>query len=140
MFLETIQRLSTQRGHCKLGSVFLGSGILLAGAVSGLGKASLFWIAAPLLLLGLADAGYAAEQQRSVELSKKAKGYEAAFSPEAAGTFIWRFCSAVLSLSVWPFYLSLVGVVVAGAFYMPVKVTPPAAAAMVAGPMGNRPG
>jgi len=143
MLFEMIHRLSSQRGHCKSCGVILGIAVLLAGALGGLGKGSLLWIAAPLVLLGLVDAGYAAQQRRCEELLKRPERNEdaTAFLPETAGTVIRRFCSAVLSLSVWPFYLSLLGMVVAAAFYMPVKVSAPSVArAAVSSPMGNLPG
>jgi hypothetical protein len=58
MLHETIHRYSSQRAICKQWSVFLGVAVLLVGALGKVSPANLLWAAAPLLLLGLAEAGY----------------------------------------------------------------------------------
>lgn len=139
MLQDSIHRLCSQRATCKLCGVFLGVAILLAGALGRLGAVNLLWAAAPILLLGLIDAGYAAEQRRCAELLKEQKGEESMPPPpETAGASILGTVSALLSRSVSPFYLGLLGIVAAGAFLMPIKEPPiPVVPAVAPGSMIN---
>ena len=135
MLQNTIQRLYSQRSVCKQSAVFLSIVILLVGAVIGLSRSSLMWAGAPLLLLWLAEAGYAAEQKRCEEWLKGAKGKddESAFVPEAS---VGGVVSAACSMGVLPFYLVLLGIVAAAAFYMPVKVPAPQTVTIASQPAG----
>jgi len=139
---DPIHRLSSQCANCKLCGVFLGVAILLAGALGRLGAVNLLWAAAPLLLLGLTDAGYAAEQRRCAKLAQDQNGNESIPGPpEAAAASILGTVSAILLPSIWPFYLGLLGTVTAGALLMPIKEPPaPVMPAMAASPINNLPG
>jgi hypothetical protein len=116
MLPDIIHRYSAQRANCKQWSVFLAVAILLVGALGKLSAANLLWAAAPLLLLGLAEAGYAGQERRCAELLKSRKGNEevAALLPEGASASILRTAVAAMSLSVGPFYLGLFAIVAAG--------------------------
>lgn len=119
LFHETLQRLGRQSAHCKLGAA-LGLAIVLVLALQG-GNASLLWGAAPLALLALADAGYAAQARRIAEFGRRLNGPKDSVKPgdlmhlEEAG---WGFQGALsgligfLSFTVWPFYLCLAGLAI----------------------------
>jgi len=91
------------------------------GVFGRLNAPSLLWIAAPLVFLGLADAGCAAREKRCAELLKNGKNNDlSAISPsEPASKLLGRFIGGLCSVSVWPFYLFLWGVVIGGAFELP---------------------
>lgn len=109
-------RVSSYRATCKLWSVGLGVVILLIGGLAGVAPVKMLWAAGPLLLLGLVEAGYAAQERRYAELLKAKKGNEeiAVLPPEAASASLVRTAVAALSLSVWPFYLGLFAMVAIG--------------------------
>ena len=117
MLKDLILRYTSRRATFKLAAVLAGMAILLIGATEkvGIGK-GFCWMGAPLLLLGLVEAGYAAEQRRCVELWKKnGEGDDvAALSSEPVGASVVRFVFAVLSLSIWPFYLAVFALVAFG--------------------------
>jgi hypothetical protein len=116
-----LQRYSLQRAICKQCTVFLAVAILLIGALGRLAAINLLWAAAPLLLLGLAEAGYAAQERRCAELLSRGKGQDESLTLlTAAGEvgFV-RTVMAALSFSIWPFYLGLIGIVVAGSRAFP---------------------
>jgi hypothetical protein len=117
MLKELILRYSSRRASFKLAGALAGVAILLVGTIEkvGVGKGYL-WMAAPLLLLGFAEAGYAGEQRRCIDLLKKGNGADdlSALVPESAGASVVRFGFAVLSPSIWPFYLVLFGLVAFG--------------------------
>lgn len=143
MLPETIHRLSAQRATCRVSGIVLGVIILLTGMLGRLGGMSLVWPASPLLLLLFVDAGYAARQRRCVELFKERQGSEgiSVHLPESAAASIPGMMAAVFSLSIWPFYLCLLGMVTAGAFLMPIKEIPPSnGPAMTGGSTANGPG
>ena len=107
----SIQRLASQSATCKLWSVVLASVVLLFAA-GRVGAEALLWAAAPVLLLALADAGYAARARSLSEafLSPTKKGEDsllAAFAPVRAADAL----KGMAAVSVWPFYLGLVAIV-----------------------------
>jgi hypothetical protein len=63
------QRLGRQSAHCKLGTALGLAGILVMALSAN--KTSLLWAAAPLALLALADAGYAAQARRIAEYGRR---------------------------------------------------------------------
>src|SRR5258707_682006 len=69
MVQESLQRLGSQSAACKWGSVLLGAAALVG---CRLGGENLLWLAAPGLLLALADAGYAAQARRIAEFAGRA--------------------------------------------------------------------
>ncbi len=107
-------------------SVFLAVGVLAVGALGRFSTVALVWVAAPLVLLGLAEAGYAARQGQCAELLKTGKRDEpmVLLPAESGLNAVRRMVLAVLSLSIWPFYLALWGVVAAGAVNLPKHATP----------------
>ena len=133
MLPDIIHRYSSQRATCKQWSVLLGVAILLVGALGKVSAANLLWTAAPLLLLGLAEAGYAGQERRCVDILKSRKGNEevSALLPEAASASILRTAVAAMSVSVWPFYLGLFAIVAAGGGAM----TSPGKEAPMSGPV-----
>jgi hypothetical protein len=117
MLKDLILRYTSRRSTFKLAAVLAGVAILLVGTIEKVGVGQGFlWMAAPLLLLGLAEAGCAAEQRRCLELLKKgdAAAEIAALVPESAGASVVRFAFAVLSPSIWPYYLTLFALVAFG--------------------------
>ncbi|EDY15971.1 hypothetical protein CfE428DRAFT_6490 [Chthoniobacter flavus Ellin428] len=113
MTLETTNRYSAYRAACKQWSAGLGVLILLVAALASLNATKLLWVAAPLLLIGLVEAGYAAQERRCAELLRANKG-DAGLAPEAASASVVRTTFAALSLSIWPFYLGLFALVAIG--------------------------
>lgn len=108
---------SSKRLTIKLAAILAGTGVLAIAAIENVaGTNELFWMAAPLFLLWLVDAGYAAEQRRYAEAARKDGGNndDSAVSPGTAGASIGHFGCAVLSLSNAPFYLALFGLVAFG--------------------------
>jgi len=126
MLNETIGQLSSHRAACKRWSIFLAVAILIAGGLGKLSTASLLWAASPLLLLALTEAGYAAEQGRCPEFFRHGKGDETLEVLPSESTMVSsrRFGSALVSISIWPFYLALWAVVLAGAFELPRHTMP----------------
>jgi hypothetical protein len=123
---ETLHRLASQRATCKLAAVILAVVILVFGVPGKTGAMNLLWTAAPLALLGLAEAGYAAQERRGWQLLARQTGSETpALAPASAGAAIGGTFLSAFSLSIWPFYLSLVGVIVAGVLLAPVKPVKP---------------
>ena len=116
MYTEPSHRYSFHRAACKQWSVGLGVIILLVGGLAGVNPTKMLWAAGPLLLLGLVEAGYAAQERRYAELLKGKKGNEeiSVLPPEAASASVVRTAVAALSLSVWPFYLGLFAMVAIG--------------------------
>lgn len=115
----SMQRLARQSATCKLTSAIL-SGAAMLFASGRVGGEGILWVAAPAVVLGLADAGYTARVRR---LGEAAAQYEGARAPklseliqtEAGGGFMTEATGMVKGLfspSVWPYYLSLAGVVV----------------------------
>ena len=121
MHPDTLHRYSNYRASCKQWSVALGVGILLVGALGKLDAGSVLFAALPLLLLGLVEAGYAAQERRCLELMKGRKGNDelAGLLPESAPAGIVRTARAAVSVAVWPFYFALYGIVAAGSGALP---------------------
>jgi hypothetical protein len=63
MLPEQLYRLSAQRAACKQWSAGLAVVILLLGGLAGLNPTKMLWAAGPLLLIGLVEAGYAAQER-----------------------------------------------------------------------------
>src|SRR5437899_1636674 len=97
---DITSRFSSCRAACKQWSVGWGVVILLVGGLAGLAPMKMLWAAGPLLLLGLVEAGYAAQQWRYAELLKAKKGNEeaAGLPPEPASASVVRTTFAALSL------------------------------------------
>jgi hypothetical protein len=110
---SSYSHLSSHRAACKQWSAGLGVLILLIGGLAGLNPTKMLWAAGPLLLLGLVEAGYAAQERRYAELLKAKKISEEtpALLPEPASASVVRTTFAALSLSIWPFYLGLFAIV-----------------------------
>jgi len=70
---------------------------------------AMLWIASPLVLLWLMDAGLAAEQRRCIELLKRNEE-----TSECVQASILDFFRALVSVSVLPFYLALFGLIAFG--------------------------
>jgi len=115
-----IQRLGQQSASCKLTSAIL-SGAAMLFASGRVGGEGLLWAAAPMGLLALADASYAAKTRRLFDLAGQLDGNRApkpgeviqrevgtGSVSEAVGSL-----KGLLSFSVWPYYTSL-ALVVAG--------------------------
>jgi hypothetical protein len=91
--------------------------LFASGRVGGEG---ILWVAAPAVVLGLADAGYAARMRRLGEMAAQYEGSRAPklselIQTEAGAGFMAEtrgLVKGLLSPSVWPYYLSLAGVVV----------------------------
>ncbi|MDB6139604.1 MAG: hypothetical protein JWO94_2676 [Verrucomicrobiaceae bacterium] len=110
----SVQRLARQSAACKItSSVLSGAAMLFASGRTG--GEGLLWAAAPIGLLALTDAGYAAKARSLVEMAGQ---YGAAKSPkwsdllhhEAASGGLKgaiQTLAAIASLTIWPFYLSL---------------------------------
>ena len=126
-FLQTLlQRCANQRLAFKTAAVLLAVALLLLAGLGKLNGQMLLITTAPLLLLALMDAAVSAQERRCFTLlaklaengnSSKLKAADLAWplAPEAAGVGLQRTVLAFLSLSVWPFYLALGGIVAAGA-------------------------
>jgi len=121
MIQDILRQLSSHRAACKNWSVIVSIAIFVAGALARLNTMTLLWAAAPLVLLAFAEAGYAARQEYLAEQANAGKAADQSkvlpSPPAMAG--LRGFASALGSLSIWPFYLALWGVFVAGAFNLP---------------------
>ncbi len=115
----SMQRLARQSATCKLTSAVL-SGAAMLFASGRVGGEGILWVAAPALALALADAGYTSKIRR---LGEAAAQYDGARPPKLseliqneAGVGGMREATGLLkgliSASVWPYYLTLAGVVV----------------------------
>ncbi len=138
--MQTILREAfSRRMICKLCTIFLTIGLLLTGALSGLEKIQLLWIGAPILFLWFIDTAYTAEYRQCIESLKGSITAEnLSVVSESPVKTVGRFGEALISLSIWPFYLPLVGIFVSAAFWMPVKAITPAVTAVNL--VGNSPG
>jgi len=89
-------------------------------ALTTIGKLTVFstalWIASPLLLFWLMDVGLVAEQRRCIDLLKNNPKEEDASGVlgEGGADSIFRFFRELISLSIWPFYLVLFGLITFG--------------------------
>lgn len=117
MLKDWILRSSPRRYICKVASVITGIAILALPAIEKLTAfATVLWIASPLLLFWLMDAGMAAEQRRCIELLKKDPTEEdpsVLLWGDGDASIVWFF-RGLISLSIWPFYLVLFGLVAFG--------------------------
>jgi hypothetical protein len=114
-----LMRYAKQRLVFKFTAILLAVALLL---LAGLGKLSaqfLLITAAPLLLLALMDAATSAQEQRCFTLLATGKGKASDSTwpqmPETTSAGLQRTVLALLSLSVWPFYLALGGILASGA-------------------------
>lgn len=109
MLKEIIVQSSFRRLNCKIAAAVAGLALLLTASVGkAVVGADFAWAAAPLLLMGLAEAGLLALQSRCIELIKvKASDDEAALIVERGQTSVIRYIVSALSLSIWPYYLGL---------------------------------
>jgi len=110
MSQEYFRQLSSYRVACKQWSIILSVAILLVGASVRLTGPILLWAATPLVLLGLAEAGYAARQAGfAEETTGNMAGAPVAQSsaPARFVTVVRQYFAAVGSASIWPFYLIL---------------------------------
>jgi len=116
MIENNLHRLSSQRAACKQWCVLLGVAILLVGGLGKLSATTLIWAAAPLLLLGFTEAGYAAQQRREEDQLRSRKGNNEGLplAPESAAVSATRWAVSAVSLSIWPFYLGLFSIVAVG--------------------------
>jgi ABC-type transport system involved in cytochrome c biogenesis permease component len=112
MLLEIQRQLSSQRAACKLFSTFIAVAILLAGAFGRLDTPSLLWVSAPIVVLGLAEAGYAAMERTYLEQAKRGTTDDLPDGQQLPPTSVGLggFLSALGTFSVWPFYLLLWGI------------------------------
>jgi hypothetical protein len=111
MLQDLILGYSSRRSLFKLIAVLAGMALLAIGVVEKMVEVKSFlWMAAPLLLLGLVEAGLAAEQRRCCELSKE-HGDISVPPAEGVGACLLRYGFAVISFSIWPFYLILFGLI-----------------------------
>ena len=144
-FLQTLlQRCANQRLAFKCAALLLAIALLLLAGLGKLNAPMLLITNAPLLLVALMDAAVSAQERRCFTLlaklaengnSNKLSAAELAWplAPEDAGTSAQRTVLAFLSLSVWPFYLALGGIVAAGAASIAPKSPMLASAAHSAG-------
>src|SRR5579871_1102369 len=104
---------ASNRAACKQWSAGLAVVILLVSALAGLNPTKILWAAGPVLLLGLVEAGYAAQERRYAALleSKKIDESCASLPLESAGASVARTTVAVLSPAIWPFYVALFAIV-----------------------------
>ena len=125
MLQDTLRQLSSHRAACKQWSVFVSVAVLVFGALGRLSTANLLWMAAPLVLLGFAEAGYAARETYGEQLLKNGKNNEqlVVLPKESALATSRRTAVSLCSLSVWPFYLALWGVIAASAYNLPRTAT-----------------
>src|SRR5438132_1685593 len=79
MCADPLNRLATQPVACKhCWCVLLATAVLLAGAIAKLPLTSLLWAAAPIFLVGLTEASYAAQERRCHEALRGRRGDTAA--------------------------------------------------------------
>lgn len=116
MIADTANRYSSHRAACKQWSAALAVIILLVGGIARLHPVKMIWATGPLILIGLVEAGFAGQEGRCAELLRAKKGNEetALLLPEAPGTSAVRTTLAVLSPSIWAFYLILFVVIAVG--------------------------
>lgn len=117
MLKDRLLRHSSQRYICNVVSAVGGVVVLALTAIDKLTSfATVLWIASPLLLFWLMDAGLAAEQRRCVDLLKQNPTTEvpAALWEEGGDTGVFRFFRELISPSIWPFYLVLFGLITFG--------------------------
>lgn len=117
MLKDLILRHSTHRFICKLVTI-LGGGVALVLVLVErvISTSGVYWTAAPLVLFWLLDAGYAAEQRRCADVLKKNPTREdpSALVWEGGDAALSRFFRSLISLSTWPFYLLLFGLIAGG--------------------------
>jgi hypothetical protein len=121
MLPEVLHHPFSRRFACKQWSAIISIAILFVGMLGRFDTAAILWISAPLLLLGLTDAGYATLADQLLESLKAGKGSDESFiyQDQSALIQLRRFAGALCSISVWPFYLTLWGIVVGAAFELP---------------------
>ncbi|HSI10737.1 MAG TPA: hypothetical protein VK961_01775 [Chthoniobacter sp.] len=107
---------SSRRAACKQWSAALAVIILLVGGMVGLHPTKMMWAAGPLVLIGLVEAGFAGQEKRFAELltDKNGNAEMVVLQPEAGIASVLRTTFAALSLSIWPFYLTLFALVAVG--------------------------
>lgn len=111
MLENLILGYSSRRGVFKVVAVLAAMAILGLGVVQKVAEVKCFlWLATPILLLGFAEAGLVAEQRRCWELLKK-HGDVSVPPAEGVGACLLRYGFAVISFSIWPFYLTLFGLI-----------------------------
>jgi hypothetical protein len=118
MLKDWILRSSSQKYICKVVSIVGGVVVLAVSTVDKLTAfATVLWTVAPLLLLSLMDAGLSAEMRRCADLLKKnpTKDDPSVILWEGGDAGLFRFFRELISLSIWPFYLILFGLIVFGA-------------------------
>jgi hypothetical protein len=126
MLQDTLRQLSSHRAGCKQWSVLVFVAVLVFGALSRASTPNLLWMAAPLVLLGFAEAGYAAREAYGEQLLKNGKINEqlVVLPEESALATLRRAADALCSLSIWPFYIFLWGLFTVSAFQLPHYAKP----------------
>lgn len=111
---SAMQRLAGQSSACKLCGAALGAVVLLFAAGRSGGE-SLLWATAPVGLLALADAGYVAARRRLVKSgagsADSARNVLQCQAVDGGFEEVGNLLAGFFSLSVWPFYLALGGLV-----------------------------
>jgi len=113
-----LQRLAGQSAVCKIWGIVLSATALLFAAGRAGGE-PLLWAAAPVILLALADAGYVGQSRRIAAYVARREPKELGNTKDVVHLLVegstfpeaFKSLASVLSLSVWPFYLSLAGLV-----------------------------
>jgi hypothetical protein len=113
---ESLDRLSALRASCKHWSAFLTVVIVLACGLGKLSPKSVILALVPVLLLGLMDAAYAAQQECRVDSDCGAEEPQHSSPSAKKGSRISRAALATFSFSIWPFYLTLLSVVAIAGF------------------------
>lgn len=118
MLHATLQRLAGQSAACKIwGAVLSATALLFAAGRAG--GEPLLWAATPVILLALADAGYVGQSRRIAAYVARREPKELGNTKDIVHLLVqgsafpeaFKSLASVLSLSVWPFYLSLAGLV-----------------------------
>ena len=135
MLHDLIVQLSFSRTACKLLSILLAVASLISGALGRLSTISLLLAAAPLVMLGLLDAGYAGKAEHFSEQIRSCDGKDGTpvdLRKESTVAAVGRMVRAIGFVSIWPFYLALWGIVAAGTVNLS-HLAPPLSAATVSG-------
>jgi hypothetical protein len=142
MLPDSIRQLSSHRAICKVASVFLAITVLAVWIFGHFSTQGILWMATPMVLLGLTEAGYAGQQRHYEELLKDGKTDErsALLVSESVLASSRRTVEAILSPSIWPFYLALWGTLIGGALNLAPHATfPPMAPIANAAPATGGP-
>ncbi|HPE61343.1 MAG TPA: hypothetical protein PLB10_13495 [Thiolinea sp.] len=126
LYQDLIKRMASNSAECKKWAIGLVSAILILVAEKGIGQAAALVIV-PVVLFCFLDAYYLALEKQFIaannhfldQLHRGELGLEALYRVKVTGSLPQTFLDALLSWSVWPFYLGMLALVAFTRWWMP---------------------